>query len=326
MFQNRELRETTRIVARHSDMSHHTGKELYRKYSLFADNRDWRSFVPVALLSIGAALTLSGIVFFFAYNWQDLPKGAKIGMVQVLVIATACYGIFSARNETVRNVAIMAASILTGALFAVYGQIYQTGADAYDFFLGWAVAIAIWVLASGFPALWMLELALLNLVIYLYSHQTDTEWNESTLWLILFILNSIVLLVLETLKRFNKLPAHSGWMLKATGIAAVMLVTMTAILTIFSRHPEGGMATWLFILVLFPLAIWQGYRQRELFYLALVPLSGIIIITAALLKGLDDGGAGILFAAGLFVIVSISALTYNLIQLNRKWHGAEQND
>ncbi|WP_276133861.1 DUF2157 domain-containing protein [Polluticoccus soli] len=327
MFQNRETRETTRIVARHSNMSRPTGEALYKKYSLFADGNDWRRFVPIALLSIGAALTLSGIVFFFAYNWQDLPKAAKIAMVQVLMIATACYGIFSSGNKTAKNIALMAASILTGALFAVYGQIYQTGADAYDFFLGWAVAIAIWVLVSGFPPLWALELILLNLVTVLYAEQSNIEWDTSTLSLILFILNAVPLLILETLRYFKKLPEHSSWMLKATAVAAVIAITTTAIHIIFSRENESATtATWLFIVVLFPLAMWHSFRQRELFYLALIPFGIIIIITASFLKGIDDGGPATLFLAGVFVIGSITALTYNLIRLNRKWHGAEQNN
>ena len=42
------------------------------------------------------------------------------------------------RTRVVGQIAGMAASILTGVLFAVIGQIYQTGADAWQLFVLWA--------------------------------------------------------------------------------------------------------------------------------------------------------------------------------------------
>ncbi len=43
-------------------------------------------------------------------------------------------------------------------LLAVYGQTYQTGADPYELFFGWAILIIGWVAISRFAPLWPLLL------------------------------------------------------------------------------------------------------------------------------------------------------------------------
>src|SRR5215211_8628498 len=55
---------------------------------------DWRRFVDILLLLLGAALGLSGVFFFFAYNWADMPRLAKFGVIEgaiVLAVALAAY-------------------------------------------------------------------------------------------------------------------------------------------------------------------------------------------------------------------------------------------
>ena len=58
--------------------------------------------------------------------------------------------------------------LLTGALLALTGQVYQTGADTYELFGWWAVLILPWVLVGRFSPLWLVWLALLNLTVHFY--------------------------------------------------------------------------------------------------------------------------------------------------------------
>ena len=51
------------------------------------------------------------------------------------------------------NVSHNGATFLIGTLFAVFGQIYQTGADAYDLFLGWTLFTILWAVAIRFAPL-----------------------------------------------------------------------------------------------------------------------------------------------------------------------------
>jgi len=319
MFEKTGIREAIRIVARHSNMSRPGTGGLFKSYDLFAGLREWKSFLDVALLTLGTGFMMAGIIFFFAYNWQDLPKGVKIGMLEAMVIACGCYAVFSRSRPFVRNMVLTAAAILTGALFAVYGQIYQTGADAYDFFFGWAAAILLWAMVASFPALWLLLLLLLNLTLWFYTQQVASDWSTSTIWNALFLLNGIPLVLMEWLHARRRLPPHSGWMLRTVAIAAAVILTSGIVFSIFDSH-DGGLIGWVLALIFFPLGIWSSLANRNLFYLALVPLCMIIIISSLIAKGFPDGAAMLLLNS-IFIIGSITGLSFQLIRLNREWHG-----
>ena len=83
---------------------------------------------------------------------------------------------------------------------AVFGQTYQTGADAFSLFLGWAFLILPWVILSRFLPMWLLFCFLINLSLILYWEQVINYffWNPPiALFLLLFSLNFIVMLVWE---------------------------------------------------------------------------------------------------------------------------------
>ena len=55
------------------------------RQALYANKRQWNQFLSIFLLAAGIGFTVTGIIFFFAYNWDELPKFAKLGMVEVLL-------------------------------------------------------------------------------------------------------------------------------------------------------------------------------------------------------------------------------------------------
>ena len=64
------------------------------------DDRFWRHWGRRVLLALAVGQILAGIVFFFAFNWADLPPFAKLGVIQA--------GLFSVRwargsDETSRS-------------------------------------------------------------------------------------------------------------------------------------------------------------------------------------------------------------------------------
>ena len=116
-----------------------------------AVSRDWVQFLTGALLLLGAGLLLSGIVCFFAFNWADLGRFAKFGVLEAAVAICAGLGWWKLSNLSGR-VALFAAAVLVGPLLGVYGQTYQTGADPWGLFAFWALLILPWVVAARFTA------------------------------------------------------------------------------------------------------------------------------------------------------------------------------
>ena len=138
---------------------------------VYPSKRTWLQFFDKALLVIGAVALVLSLVLFIAYNWLYMGKLAKFALVEgALVITIALYVALSFRRRFafVRQLLLLIASIITGSLLALFGQVYQTGADTWQLFFGWAVLITPWVIIARFPALWLLWLGLINSVTLFY--------------------------------------------------------------------------------------------------------------------------------------------------------------
>ena len=138
---------------------------------VYPSKRTWLQFFDKALLIVGGVALVLSLVFFIAYNWLYMGKLAKFALVEgALVITIALYVVLSFRRRFafVRQLLLLIASIITGSLLALFGQVYQTGADTWQLFFGWAVLIIPWVIIARFPALWLLWLGLINTVTLFY--------------------------------------------------------------------------------------------------------------------------------------------------------------
>ena len=163
-------REDIHIISRHSNLTEHEVEKSLHEHA-YSDKKMWQKFLQLFILSLGIGFTVSGIIFFFAYNWADLHKFVKIGIVEGLLIATILVMLITKTTDNIKNIILTGASVLVGVLFAVFGQIYQTGANAYDFFLGWTIFITLWVLISNFASLWLVYRVLINSTFVFYSQQ-----------------------------------------------------------------------------------------------------------------------------------------------------------
>lgn len=120
------------------------------------DDTVWHSWAQRALLVLGAAHFLAGIVFFFAYNWEDLGAFARFGLIQGALVMAIVAAVAAGLHRPAGKALLVAASVLTGVLLAVIGQVYQTGADAWELFAAWTVLVLPWVLASRSSIHWFL--------------------------------------------------------------------------------------------------------------------------------------------------------------------------
>ena len=118
-------REDIQIIARHSNLSENSIDSILKK-NIYSDKESWNKFLKLFFISLGIGFTTAGIIFFFAYNWADLHKFIKIGLIEGLIIISSLVILFSKTSLDVKNILLTGASVLVGVLFAVFGQIYQT--------------------------------------------------------------------------------------------------------------------------------------------------------------------------------------------------------
>ena len=70
------------------------------------DAQKWLRFSEVLTLSLGAGLLLSGIIFFFAYNWETIHRFIKMGIVAALLLSTFVAVVKVPMRDWVRNITI----------------------------------------------------------------------------------------------------------------------------------------------------------------------------------------------------------------------------
>ena len=150
---------------------------------IYPNARTWLTFFDKALLIIGAVALVLSLVFFIAYNWLNMGKMGKFALVEAgLVISIVLYIALSFRQrfQLIRQLLLLIASVITGSLLALFGQVYQTGADTWQLFFGWAVLITPWVVIARFPALWLLWLGLINACLMLYLDVANFSLIDDT--------------------------------------------------------------------------------------------------------------------------------------------------
>lgn len=289
---------------------------------VYPSKKTWFQHLDRFLLGLGSIFLLSGIIFFFAYNWVDLHKFVKLGMVEAMIAGVGIFTLIKRKNDFVVKIGLTALSVLTGCLFALYGQIYQTGANAYDFFLGWTLCIAVFVMISRFPPLWLFHIILINTTIILYAEQVLRYETSDFLYLILFMVNAMGVMLWEL---FATTKMNSRWFPRVVGVGALFFITSDANMAIVHGFDSHG---YVLSFIIYLAAIVIGiamykFTIKDLFMLAAVFLS-IIATTMVTINEMMDGftlrGQGTAFlTSGLVCILSTTFFVWQLVKTNKKW-------
>ena len=268
----------------------------------------WRQFIDRLLLGLGVVMLSAGGVFFVAFNWQDLGRFVKFALAELPVVVAIAICWRFGLESTVGRSALVAAALLTGALLALVGQVYQTGADTYELFAVWALAITAWVAVSRFPAMWLLWLALLHVALLLYLRTFETLFTfpvkpRDLLWLV-FALDTAALVAWEAFAASGVAWLRARWAIRTLAFASAFSVTALALWSGVASHadrwPLAVYAAWM-------AAVWWAYRRRsvDLFVLASAVLSLIVVTTPLAWRLLSLRGSafsflliGLMVAAG----------------------------
>ena len=313
---------------------------------VYPSKRSWLVFFDKAMLIIGAIALVLSLVFFIAYNWINMGKMGKFALIEgALVVTIALYVALSFRRrfQLIRQLLLLIASVITGSLLALFGQVYQTGADTWQLFFGWAILITPWVMIARFPALWLLWLGLVNTCLALYLDVANLQFINYSLqnvsqvailalfnfiafysWLMSFDNNPPFstphlfhrIIPKKPTAQINSSQTKSSlhWSTYVVGLLTTFFITYLAIVTVFD---SGNIwATFISILVWLGwcgFMFWQ-FRQRRIDLLMLTYLSFSMIIVVMFWVGkwlLDDfDAAGFLVLALLLIGMSSAAVMW----------------
>lgn len=255
---------------------------------------EWRAFLARLSLWLGILALAAAVIFFFAFNWDSLGRLAKLGLVEGAILAALLASWRLDLDEIAGKAVLTLLALLVGALLALTGQIYQTGADSWELFAWWAILILPWVAIGRFAPLWLLWLSLLNLAAWLYFSLSAS--GETLLW-ILLALDGLALVAWEAGHRSGISWLAETWPPRLAAIASGAMATGLAFGSIF----DGGIGLvgWLAWIGL--VYYWYRHVRIDLFMLAGGLLSLIVTVAAFLSRLMLDGGGSFL-AIGLAVI------------------------
>ncbi len=289
----------------------------------------WRRFLDQALLWLGTTLCVAGIIFFFAYNWANLNRFGKFATLEIGLFALILFAILRDLENLSGKATLLAASLVLGVLLAVYGQVYQTGADVFTLFLTWAILILPWVFFSHFAPLWLLLLILANLSLTLYWEQVFDPTHNLTdsLFLLMFVLNGLALMAWEMAFKRGLRWLQGQWLgriIFMVTLTVLVLPTLQAIIMFDSDYTynHSSLLGWAVALYLetTAVALWYYSSQRRDLFLLTVCLTGILITVTTLLgKSLPWYDVGSWLLMGLVVIAQASYMAYLLMRIANTW-------
>lgn len=272
----------------------------------------WQRFLDRWLAGVGLALILAGLLTFVAFNWDDLGRFARFGGAAVWIAAGVAVAWVRGVERLEGQLGLMASALGVGGLLALIGQAYQTGADDWTLFAGWAVLIVPWVIVGRFAPLWLLEIVLLNLALGFWVGQVYPEYGE---WLGLGLagLNGLAWVAWER---------GAAWLvfLRPRGIprlvAAATVVPLTGLSMVLPFAGESGAAwvgTVLLVLVVAGLVgVTHVDATQDRFPTTAAVLGLVLVANAWLARFVFDlGGLDVLafavlvLAAGVLVPVMV---------------------
>ena len=275
--------------------------------------KEWHLWIDRLLLWIGVTASLAGLVFFVAANWSEMGRFFKFALAEAAIILSLVAYVMGARFRY-SNAALLAASLAVGALLALIGQTYQTGANTFELFIVWALLITPWVLLAKLPALWVLWLVILH-VAYVFYLDTfglffgfDLTEERSLVPIALFDFSALIVWECFAAKGWEW--TRGRWVPRLLALVGGTAVTILAVLAILQHHDTNGLYYAMYGISL--IGLYGTYRHAvfDLFMLAGTALSLIVVTTTglgdALLAGSRDW-TGSLFILAIFSMLATAA-------------------
>ncbi len=292
------------------------------------DGARWRRFIDALLMWLGVVMLGASLVFFLAYNWEAMGRYAKFALAEGAIVAALAGMAWLGLDRAGGKALLLMASLFVGALLALVGQTYQTGADPWELFAVWAALILPWTLMSRLAAQWLLTLGLVNVAAVLY-YTTFQFWGGPLLraafgpialsWFLLS-LNAGVLACWELARGRGYVWMADRWAPRVIGLAAGTAASVLGMWAVLGFKDAGAIEAlgWFGSMA----AIYTVYRWLvpDLFMLAAGALSLIVLGNTYLARHVVRfASADSFFFMSLLVIGSSAAAGWWLRRVGKEF-------
>ena len=219
---------------------------------------------------------IAGVTSFTAYNWATMSSIEKLAVPSALIIAGLGAYLFL-KNDIYKNLALFFSSFTIGTLFAVYGQVYQTGADTWILFRNWAIFLIIPIIATGYYSI----VTLFTIVVAVgTSFYLELYLSGSIIPFLSSLIFGIVLLVYPLIqKRFN-FKFNNIFYNIMTGIFYISFIASG--FAAINDHHNGLTAIVLYLL--FVAAVYfVGYKQLKKITIKILSITSLGVFGVAII-------------------------------------------
>jgi uncharacterized membrane protein len=237
--------------------------------------------------------------------------------------------------ERLGQLAMLAAFTLAGALLALFGQTYQTGADVHELFFAWAALGLPFVLAARWSGTWGAWVIVLNVAFALLCGWLPAQhvllvllvgwgFTPPLMFVAALAANLALWVVCEASAGTRLGHVAAPWLGRLLLAAGLGFGTWGAVLEIAGLHEarHGGSGSILLGAVALAAAAVGGYairRRRDVFPLAAVAASAIAVGTALLARAFERADAPLFFALTAWLVASSTGAGWLLMERVRCW-------
>jgi uncharacterized membrane protein len=310
---------------------------------LAAGRSDWLRYINHFLMTVGALLIVAGVTTFFAWNWADLDYWIKFLLIQTGIAGLALLAWRLGIDSMGGRVALFSSAFLVGVLFAVFGQVYQTGADPYGLFIAWSILILPLAIIGRQAALWILFQTLLILALIMYWTQVVDPPNgwwqlaqllgplawlsstlmDSTLASLVFALNAVALIAWEYAVNQNVAWMQGRTYPRVVGLGALSNVLIPTFMFIVGasfgeKINLGFISPVLYAVASVAALYYYQFRRPDLLMLTMLVFGAILIFNTLVGRFIPMGAGSILMLA-ILLIAQVAGAAYWLRKVSRRW-------
>lgn len=280
---------------------------------------------------IGGVLSLAaGVVFFVAANWSRIAVFGRFALLEVLLLAFVAVALAKPPPRFVGRAAVLLAFVATGALFALFGQTYQTGADVYELFLTWALLGLPFAIAAQWgvvSAAWVLVFDTALLLFCGWQPRGGLLWmlfdgtRFTTLHALLFAayINLVLWFVFEKIE-LRAVPEWVRRLLLSCGFGFVTWVGVMGVVENGFLFGEGSSVTAVVgSFAAMGAVAWLALRRRRDIYPLAVAMGSFIVVVLCAIPRLTSDDDALFFTLALWLIVSSTVTGKLLMTLMRRW-------
>lgn len=331
MAENASTQSLTQLTTHKLRQLYHNGIISQSAYTRACQaaclQKNWIDWLKQQIMALTVLFFLSGIIFFFAFNWEQMSHVQKLGLIESGLLAFVIGSCYLGIESRFGQISLLCASVMVGAFLLVFGQIYQTGADSYQLFLSWSLFILPWVLISRFTPQWILLLVLLNITLILYGSKNHYYWydyNNSTL-LSLTLLNMVFLLLREYAEQKSILWANGKINKVIILLMLLWPMTLSALESVFEMHKENALLSLLWVITMIMGFYWYKTRRKDAISFSLIILSIYLVGITFITRTIFEAGGSETGAFFLSAIVILGLSTWTSLWLKKTIHAIQSD-